>query len=100
MDAQPGVVSAVANLLGDLGWINRTAGHVVRVLKTDEAGLSVVVGGRRDAALDLIPAEDPVFAGQRSSQAAGEVRHHGHFVIKNVAALFADDFLSVEGVDL
>ena len=42
----------------------------------------------------MLPGENAVFGPNGAGHDTGKMRHHGHFVVEDVAALFADDFLS------
>src|SRR5207237_2376174 len=87
-------------LIGNLLRIHRATGHVVGVLQGDEAGLRAVVNLGGDAFFNFLPGEDSLRAKYRTRHAAGEMREHSHLIIKDVAALFADNLLTGAGVDL
>ena len=100
MHRQSGLVGAVADLVEDLRRSDRSARHVVRVLQRDQAGLRRVIALAAQLRLDVLPGEDAVFGPHRARHHAGEVRHHRHLVVEDVAALLADDLLPMRGVQL
>ena len=96
---QAGCDGSFPNLFVDRKWGDGAAGHVVRVFKTDETGRCVIVKLRRNGTAYLLPGEDAALSSNGARQAAGEGGHHRHLPIEYMGAGFADDFLTVIGME-
>src|ERR1700751_6375306 len=89
-----------ANIVDAINGVGRPAGHVVCVFQTDEGGLRVVVDARANHRFDLRPGEDAVVTASDARHATGDGGHGGELVEIDVAALFANHFVSMMGPDL
>src|SRR3974377_1632724 len=91
-------VGLVADFVHASGFIEGATGHVAGVFEAEEGGLRVVVDFGPDRGSDLFPSEDAILAGSDGARhAAGDGRHGGKLVEINVAAFFANHFVTVVG---
>ena len=93
-------MGAGADVIHDGHGSDGASGHVVRVLHGDEAGLRHVIRGRRDFGGHEIPGENALRGGDGPDDASAEPAQHGHFIVEDVSALFADNLLTGAGVQL
>src|SRR4030095_3721063 len=94
MDGKPCLMLLRAYLL-PLAWsVDGSAGHVMRVLEGDQAGLSPVIDSGANRGTHQVPAQDAVFSMDRAGQNAADGRHRGHFIVIDMTPFLGDHFLS------
>src|SRR5947209_10784691 len=93
-------MGSIADLIGPGLGEDGASSEIKRVFQHDQAGLGAIVDTRRNALLDLLPGDDPIFAIDRTRLASGKGRYGRRFKVDDVGTLFADDLLSMMRVDL
>ena len=95
MNFQINGVRVIANVVHSRGGIQHAAGHVVRVLQTNQRCLRIVINVRPNHRFDQRPRENAVFAARDTRHATGHGRHGRQFVQIYMTALFTDHFVAV-----
>ena len=94
------LVRGVAYLAHCAHGVHRSARHIVGLFDGHCPGGRAIRGHRADVSDDLVGGEQSPFRLDGADHAAAEPGHHGEFVIEQVGARIADDFLPVLGEQL